>query len=352
MDAERFPTPGKRARMRGGRRYWVIYWREKSSTKEIGIGYVSEVDAETARQTIALALRGACEWPPWASKAAPRTGPEVDHSDLEATLAQYREHLKANCTPLWAATSAHYVRLWLDHAAPGEATVRDAQAFLDGFSGKAAGTRNHIRNCCGRFQKWLGKTNVFREIRKAKVADPEEGIQYFTREERDAILAAMADNERAIAALWIAFFAGLRREEIARLDWSDIDFPSNRITIRKSKTSRRRVLPLSGKLAEFLLPRKKKSGHIVPWNHGAEGTDWKSIARDVTTNVCRAIPHLEDRASWNTFRHTFASLLVQPPARVSIDTISAWLGNSPEVCRRHYAQFVPRDAKDSAIDSL
>ena len=54
------------------------------------------------------------------------------------------------------------------------------------------------------------------------------------------------------------------------------------------------------------------------------------------------------RIGWNPFRHTFASLKAQ--AGVSLDKITAWMGNTPEVCRRHYAQFIPRDQRDADID--
>jgi hypothetical protein len=39
-------------------------------------------------------------------------------------------------------------------------------------------------------------------------------------------------------------------------------------------------------------------------------------------------------------------------AGVSLDKISAWMGNTPAVCRNHYAQFVPRDQRDEEIDRL
>ncbi|MCD8139281.1 MAG: tyrosine-type recombinase/integrase, partial [Planctomycetaceae bacterium] len=55
-----------------------------------------------------------------------------------------------------------------------------------------------------------------------------------------------------------------------------------------------------------------------------------------------------ERVQWNAWRHTFASLRVQ--AGVSIDKVSSWMGNSPEVCRKHYAQFMPRDQHDEDID--
>jgi len=53
---------------------------------------------------------------------------------------------------------------------------------------------------------------------------------------------------------------------------------------------------------------------------------------------------------WTPFRHTFGSLLAQ--AGVSLDKISSWMGNTPEVCSKHYAQFVPRDYRDEDVDKL
>lgn len=55
-----------------------------------------------------------------------------------------------------------------------------------------------------------------------------------------------------------------------------------------------------------------------------------------------------ERINWNAFRHTFATLRAQ--AGVSLDKISSWMGNTPEVCRKHYAQFMPRDSHDEDID--
>lgn len=41
------------------------------------------------------------------------------------------------------------------------------------------------------------------------------------------------------------------------------------------------------------------------------------------------------------FRHTFGSQLAM--ANVSLYRISKLMGNSPEICRRHYAALVPED---------
>ncbi len=57
-----------------------------------------------------------------------------------------------------------------------------------------------------------------------------------------------------------------------------------------------------------------------------------------------------ERIGWNAWRHTFATLRVQ--AGVTVDKVASWMGNSPEVCRKHYAQFMPRDKHDEDIDKL
>ncbi len=73
-------------------------------------------------------------------------------------------------------------------------------------------------------------------------------------------------------------------------------------------------------------------GFELTWAAARDGGEW--------------IP--AERIGWNAFRHTFASLRVQ--AGVSLDKVSSWMGNSPDVCRKHYAQFMPRDTHDEDID--
>lgn len=45
------------------------------------------------------------------------------------------------------------------------------------------------------------------------------------------------------------------------------------------------------------------------------------------------------------FRHTFGSLLAMKGE--SLYKISTLMGNSPEICRRHYAALVPETMTDS-----
>lgn len=113
---------------------------------------------------------------------------------------------------------------------------------------------------------------------------------------------------------------------------------------------------------EFLMTEGEYSGQknrIGPMQEEFNNTKARARRRRIGTclaALCRQ-PDLApdgspwipaERINWNAWRHTFATLRVQ--AGVSLDKVSAWMGNTPEVCRRHYAQFVPRDKHDEDID--
>ena len=48
---------------------------------------------------------------------------------------------------------------------------------------------------------------------------------------------------------------------------------------------------------------------------------------------------------WLDFRHTFGSQLAQKGE--SLYKISKLMGNSPEICRRHYAALIPEEMRDT-----
>jgi integrase len=68
--------------------------------------------------------------------------------------------------------------------------------------------------------------------------------------------------------LAIGLFAGLRRAELERLDWSEIDFEGDggliEVTAQKSKTAQRRHVKIEPNLREWLLPLRKHAGNVTP----------------------------------------------------------------------------------------
>ncbi len=258
---------------------------------------------------------------------------------------------------------------------------------------KKAATRNRALITFSRFFKWAVRTerstiNPFAGI--AQLPEPRSSsIVHCTPEEREEIIGlARETGWPDWLAVPVAFYTGMRREEVARLRWPDVRFAEGLIVVDKTKTGKSRVLPLNAKLEELLdaIPESARRGYVVTIpnefdrvarlenltrkiekaKRSALLTEWglekplpsrskeyrKALAqwKAAMKERAREMDAALERIGWNPFRHTFGSLLAQ--AGVSIDKISAWMGNTPEVCRRHYAQFIPRDRRDSEIDKL
>lgn len=64
----------------------------------------------------------------------------------------------------------------------------------------------------------------------------------------------------------IGLFAGLRAAEIERLDWREIKLRRGHIevTAEKSKTARRRLVPIEPNLSSWLKPFERPAGRVVP----------------------------------------------------------------------------------------
>ena len=102
---------------------------------------------------------------------------------------------------------------------------------------------------------------------------------------------------RVLPYIAIGLFAGLRRAELERLDWSEIDFDSDLIQIvaAKSKTAQRRFVKIQPNLRGWLLPLRKHKGNVAPQETSRRLFDEARGAAGI--------------ARWkrNALRHSFAS---------------------------------------------
>jgi integrase len=132
----------------------------------------------------------------------------------------------------------------------------------------------------------------------------------------------------------IGAFAGLRRAEIERLTWSEIDFDADVIEVKasKSKTASRRLVTIQPNLRKWLVPYRTSVGRVCPVN----------LQRKINDDRERA----GLRTGWpqNALRHSFGSYhLAQfnDAARLALE-----MGNSPATIFRHYRKVVkPKEAE-------
>ncbi len=94
----------------------------------------------------------------------------------------------------------------------------------------------------------------------------------------------------------IGAFAGLRRAEIERLDWSEVDLQSGliQVTASKAKSARRRFVKIRENLAAWLSPHARAKGPVAPGNF-----------RELL-DTARESAGIEDWPQ-NALRHSFAS---------------------------------------------
>ena len=121
------------------------------------------------------------------------------------------------------------------------------------------------------------------------------------------IKAIEADPEnRAGGIMKLALFTGMRRGEIFRLKWVDIDFQKNFIFIRDPKGGQSQNIPLNDEARKviFLQP-KGKSPFIFPGRGGRQLVDVKKGISKI--REAAALP--KDFRPLHGLRHTFASML-------------------------------------------
>jgi len=120
-------------------------------------------------------------------------------------------------------------------------------------------------------------------IKKPAIGDGEIGI--LTPAQAARLLESSTPEARPHLA--IGLFAGLRRAELQRLDWSEVKFDSGliEVTAKKAKTAARRFVKIQPNLDAWLRPFRQPFGKVTPKNfprhlekarYGAGIMDWPS----------------------------------------------------------------------------
>lgn len=181
--------------------------------------------------------------------------------------------------------------------------------------------------------------------------EPAPEIRFLSLEEIDQQLKLLEKHPVIYVITAVYIFAGLRREEALWLTCDDVDLDSRLIRVQaktvngeywQPKTKRNRVIPISNALYKIL------SGYNSPKNctwffPSPNGKRWDP---DNFSQDLRKINNANGLV-WNChyFRHTFGSHLAQKGE--SLYKIAELLGNSPDICRRHYAALMPERMRDT-----
>jgi len=244
-------------------------------------------------------------------------------------------------------------------------TTADVSTFITGkvrSKGLAPKTANRYREILCRLFNWAmteggikmpGDRNPAAAVGRYREHAPK--IRFLTLPQVAEQLDALVDHPQIQTMVAMYIYAGLRREEALWLQLEDIDFEAAahgmiRIQAKEvlgeewePKTKRNRAVPISSALRAHLdryAPKPSVGSFYFPSPKG-QRYDPDNFSRDLRSAQRAAKLH------WTCldFRHTFGSQLAMKGE--SLYKISALMGNSPEICRRHYAALIPEALADT-----
>jgi len=180
-------------------------------------------------------------------------------------------------------------------------------------------------------EEW-GVLESVRKIRLEK--EPQGRLRWLTHDEATKLLAVCKKSRNTALADLVEFalFTGVRKSEALGLTWDRVDRARGVIRLEKTKSDRRREVPLSSN-ADAVLARR--------WTDSAKGyvfrsQKWNSFRTAWETAV--AVAGVDD-LRFHDLRHTFASWLVQRGR--TLREVQEALGHKTMTMTMRYSHLAP-----------
>ena len=180
-----------------------------------------------------------------------------------------------------------------------------------------------------------------------------EKTEDLTPDQLSRLFAAIKKDSSKQAAnlMKLALFTGMRRGELFKLQWDDIDFERGFITLRDPKGGQDQKIPLNDAARTVLKShRRKRSSYVFPGRKGQQRTDIKHQVNRIKKRA--GLP--KDFRALHGLRHVYASMLASS-GKVDMYTLQKLLTHkSPNMTQRyaHLRDEALRDAADLAGDIL
>lgn len=141
-----------------------------------------------------------------------------------------------------------------------------------------------------------------------------------------------------------ALFSGIRRGEICKLKWDDVDFERNMVTLRTPKGKKTVTIPISQEAIAVLRSMDMTSPFVFPGEDGRQRTSFKGPWQRI-----RKAAGLPGDFRFHGLRHHFASTLVSNG--VDLGIVRELLTHMHVGTTERYAHFAPDAVKRAAEKS-
>jgi integrase len=226
--------------------------------------------------------------------------------------------------------STEAVQRWLvEDETRSEQTKLNFKRVLQGFFNFA------LRN------RYVAANPVSEITFRVETGDP----AILTVEQAQCLLFAAIDNPDLELGPFITLglFCGIRSEELARLDWRDVNFSEGFVTISKRIAKKRRIrnVPLEEVAVAWLQTfGVKRSGPIAPIGILRR---FRKLVKASATKAASAAPPIAWPQRWpaNAMRHSFASYFFAKTSNAA-ETCARLGQRSDDVLFQHYRSLVKR----------
>ncbi|MEZ6069450.1 MAG: tyrosine-type recombinase/integrase [Pirellulales bacterium] len=223
---------------------------------------------------------------------------------IEHELAQHAAERSPNTVRNLRRTWRLLSRFYGDEHSLAAITTGQAEAFAEWLGEAGGASVRGLSPSTARSELKRARSFLAAAVRRGVIVrNPFDGVtvgevrqrhfEYIDRDTVDRLLAVAKPSPRLIVAM--IRFGGLRWVEVQRLEWTDVDFDTNELTIRADGTSR--VVPISANLRPHLVDARCAASvdavHVTPYQAVSSG-QWV----------------------WRSLSHLFARIDVEPPHRL------------------------------------
>ncbi len=170
--------------------------------------------------------------------------------------------------------------------------------------------------------------------------------EFMTPEQTESLLKTLEEwpCRNTAAFVKFAFYTGLRRGELFKLKWSDVDLDRGFITLRNPKGGKTITLPVSSEAIETLKSLPLQGEYVFPGKGGKQMEDFKS-----PWDRIRKAAGLPENFRFHGLRHNFASQLVSNG--VGLEVVKELMTHKDMITTQRYAHLLPGALKEAAEKS-
>jgi integrase len=269
--------PGFGLRLRdGGKRTWIVQYRVGTKQRRVTLGTVETLNADEARKRAKSALSTVhLGHDPQLEKAEARAQSAVT---LGSIVERYLEERATK--RLKAKTLAEVTRSLREHWKPLHAIplTKVMRVDIAGQLGRIAKERgpiaaNRSRAYLATLYSWAiaeGLTGANPIVGTNKAAEESSRDRVLSNEELRLVWLCAGERDDYGAIIRLLILTGQRREEVAAIRWSELDFDKSlwRIGAERTKNGLPHDVPLSDAALELLAAHGRREGRDLVFGKG------------------------------------------------------------------------------------